>query len=193
MRRSSAPIAEELDLVPHTLAGRGRAKTQDPAQLLAHGEPLLRRQNYAGMLASGTDPLRVKSIEIGDVERVEDTLAFSSEGQLFLVGLLGQTGVHNRDHCDTTRTKSRDQTTMHRIFVEVELDLIHRCGSAPVLSFQNLRLAVLGFQVCVDFRLVCVVVGKSRMNLRQRQVTSERLYDLFRNLTHVVPLSDPAN
>ena len=82
---------------------------------------------------------------------------------------------------------------MHRVFVEVELDRIHGCGSAPVLSFQNLGLAVLGCQVCVDFPLVGIVVGKSRMNLRQRQVTSERLYDLFRNLTHVVPLSDPAN
>src|SRR5712692_5372775 len=95
------------------------------------------------MLASGTDPLRVKSIEVGNVKRVEDALAFGGEGQLFLVGLLSQTGIHNRDHCDTTRTKGRDQTTMHRIFVEVELDPIHGCGSAPVLSFQNLSLAVL--------------------------------------------------
>jgi hypothetical protein len=31
------------------------------------------------------------------------------------------------------------------------------------------------------------------MNLRQRQLASECLYNLFRNLTHVVPLSDPAN
>jgi hypothetical protein len=82
---------------------------------------------------------------------------------------------------------------MHRIFVEVELDLIHGSGSAPVLSFQNLGLAILGCQVCVDFLLVGVIVGKGRMNLRQRQVTSERLHDLFRNLTHVVPLSDPPN
>ena len=64
---------------------------------------------------------------------------------------------------------------------------------SPVLSFQNIGLAILGCQVCVDFSLVGVVVGKSRMNLRKRQVTSERLYDLFRNLTHVVPLNDPAN
>ena len=62
-----------------------------------------------------------------------------------------------------------------------------------MLSFQNLGLAVLGCQVCVDFPLVGIVIGKSRMNLRQRQVISERLYDLFRNLTHVVPLGDPAN
>ena len=62
-----------------------------------------------------------------------------------------------------------------------------------MLSFQNLDLAVLGRQVGVDFLLVGVIVGKSRVNLRQRQMTSERLYDLFWNLTHVVPLSDPAN
>jgi hypothetical protein len=130
---------------------------------------------------------------VGHVERVEHTVAFGSEGQLFLAGLLGQTGIHNRYHCETTRTKGRDQATMHRIFVEVELDLIHGCGSAPVLSFQNLSLAVLGCQVCVDFLLVGIVVGKSRMNLRQRQVTSERLYDLFWSLTHVVPLSDSMN
>ena len=145
------------------------------------------------MLSPRSNPLRVESIEIGDVERVEDTPTFGREGQLFFVGLPGQTGVHSRDHCDATRTKRRDQTALHRIFVDVEVDLIHECGSAPVLPFQSLGLAVLGFQVCVDFRLIGVVVGKSRMNLRQRQVTSERLYDLFRNQAHVVPLSNPAN
>jgi hypothetical protein len=50
----------------------------------------------AGMLASGTDPLRVKAIEIGDIEREEDTFAFGSERQLLLVGLLRQTGIYNR-------------------------------------------------------------------------------------------------
>jgi len=61
------------------------------------------------------------------------------------------------------------------------------------LPFQNLGLALLGCQVCVNFLLVGVVVGKRCVNLRQRQVTSERLYDFFWNLTHVVPLNDPAN
>jgi hypothetical protein len=61
------------------------------------------------------------------------------------------------------------------------------------LSFEGLSLAVLGFQVCVNSRLVGVIVCKSRMYLRQRQVTSERLYDLFRNLTHVVPLSNSSD
>src|ERR1700693_5630184 len=94
-------IAEEFDLVAHTHRGRGRAKIQDAAQLLAYGEPLLRRQNHTGMLSPGTDPLRVKSMEIGDVERVEDTFMRCGEGQLFLVRLLGETGVQGRDHCDT--------------------------------------------------------------------------------------------
>jgi hypothetical protein len=48
------------------------------------------------MLASGTDPLRVKAIEIGDIEREEDTFAFGSERRLLLVGLLRQTGIYNR-------------------------------------------------------------------------------------------------
>src|ERR1035441_7412106 len=64
---------------------------------------------------------------------------------------------------------------------------------ALVFSLESLGLAILGFQVRVNSRLVGVIVGKSRMHLRQRQVTSERLYDLFRNQAHVVPLSDPAN
>jgi hypothetical protein len=193
VRRLSTPIAEELDFVPHGRDGQSGTKVKDTAQLLANREPLLRRQDYTGMVSPGTDPLRVKSIEVGHVERVEDTLAFGSEGQLLLVGLPGQTLIHYRDHCDTTRTKGRDQTTMHRIFVEVQLNLIHGCRSTPVLSFENLGLAVLGCQVRVDFFLIGIVIGKSRMNLRQRQVTAERLYDLFRNLTHVVPLSNPPN
>jgi hypothetical protein len=61
------------------------------------------------------------------------------------------------------------------------------------LSFQNFGFAVLGCQVCVDFFLIGIVIGKSRMNLRQLQVPAESLYDLFRNLTHVVPLSNPPN
>jgi hypothetical protein len=46
-------------LVPHLRRVRGRAKKQDAAQLLANRESLLRRQNRAGMLSSGTDPLGV--------------------------------------------------------------------------------------------------------------------------------------
>jgi hypothetical protein len=37
-----------------------------------------------------------------------------------------------------------------------------------------------------------MVVGESRMNLRQQQV-AKLPHDFFRNQAHVVPLSDPAN
>jgi hypothetical protein len=126
VRFSSTPIAEELDLVPHTHGAHGSAKTQDAAQLLANREPLLRRQNHTGMLSPGADPLRVKSIEIGDVERVEGAPTFSGKSQLFVVGLLDETGVYGRDHGDATRTKSRDKITIHRVFVDVDLDPAHR-------------------------------------------------------------------
>jgi hypothetical protein len=66
-------------MVPHTQGGSARPKMQDAAQLLADRKPLLRCQNHTGMLSPGTDPLPVKSIEIGDVERVEDTFMFSCE------------------------------------------------------------------------------------------------------------------
>jgi hypothetical protein len=125
VRRSSTPIAEELDVVPHSRDGRSGAKTQEAAQLLANREPLLLRQNYTGMLSPGSDPLRMKSIEIGHVERVEDTFTFGGEGQLVLVRLFGETGVQSRDHCDTAGTKSRDKIAVHRVFVDVDLDLTH--------------------------------------------------------------------
>jgi hypothetical protein len=84
---ASTPVAEELGLIPHTRQCHGRAKTQDAAQLLADREPLLLRQNHAGMFAPGSGPLRVKPIEIGYVMRVKHALARRGEGQLFLVGL----------------------------------------------------------------------------------------------------------
>ena len=105
---SSTPVAEELDLIPHSREGLSGPKMQETAQLLANREPLLRRQNYSGVFSAGADPLRVKSIEIGDVERVEDTPMFGGEGQLFIVRLLGEAGVQSRDHDNATRTKSRD-------------------------------------------------------------------------------------
>jgi hypothetical protein len=61
-----------------------------------------------------------------------------------------------------------------------------------VLLFEGLGFLRLSFQVRVDLRLVGVVVGKGRMNLRQRQVP-EFPSDLFRYQTHVVPLSDSAD
>ena len=44
------------------------------------------------------------------------------EDQLFLVRPLGEAGVQNRDHCDTTRTKSSGKIAIHRVFVEVDLE-----------------------------------------------------------------------
>jgi hypothetical protein len=85
VRLSSNLIAEEFDAVPHTRGGRRRAKAQDAAQLLADREPLLRRQDDTGMLSPGNNPLHVKSMEIGNVERIEDTVMCRGEGQLFLV------------------------------------------------------------------------------------------------------------
>src|SRR6266699_1460543 len=68
---------------------------------------------------------RVKSIEIRDVERVEDTPMFGGKGQLFLVRFLGETGVRSRDHSNATKSKSRDKIAVHRVFVDVDLDLAH--------------------------------------------------------------------
>jgi len=93
-------------LVPHTRGGRGSAKTQDAAQLLAEREPLLRRKNDSAMFSLGTGPLRVKSIEIRDVERVEETPMLGSKGQLFVVGFPGETSVQSRDHGNAPRTKA---------------------------------------------------------------------------------------
>ena len=64
---------------------------------------------------------------------------------------------------------------------------------APVDRFESFSLAGLGFQVSVNFLLVGVIVGQSRMYLRQRQVTSERPRDLFGNQARVVPLRDAAH
>jgi hypothetical protein len=61
-----------------------------------------------------------------------------------------------------------------------------------VFLFECLCLSRLCFQVRIDFRLIGVVIGKGRMNLRQRQM-AELPDDFFWNQTHVVPLSDPAN
>ena len=77
------------------------------------------------MLAAGTDPLRVKSMEIGNVERVEDTFMCRGERQLFLVRLPGEARVESRDHYDVTRTKSRDKIAIHRVFIDIDLDLAH--------------------------------------------------------------------
>jgi hypothetical protein len=120
------PIAEKLDLVPHTHRGGGRTKTQDPAQLLSYREPLLWRQNHSGMFSPGAGPNGVKSVKIRDVERVEDTPMFDGEGQLLAVGLPRETSVQSCNHRNSTRTKSSDKIAIHRVFVDVDLDLAHR-------------------------------------------------------------------
>lgn len=99
------------------------------------------------MLSLHVYPLSVMSIEIRDVKCVEDTLTLGSEGQLFLVGLPRQSGVQSCDHRDATRTKSRNKIAIHRVFVDVYLDLTHAAGSAPVLLLKSLGLLRLGFQV----------------------------------------------
>jgi len=50
---------------------------------------------------------------------------FGGKGQLFAVRLPGKTSVQSRDHRDTTRTESRDKIAVHRVFVDVDLDLAH--------------------------------------------------------------------
>lgn len=61
-----------------------------------------------------------------------------------------------------------------------------------MLFFESLSFPRFGFQVSVDFPPIGVVVGESRMNLRQRQVAKPPR-DFLGNQAHVVPLSDPAN
>jgi hypothetical protein len=114
VRLWSTPIAEELDLVPHTRGSCDRAKTQDAAQLLADREPLLRRQNHSSVFSPSTGPLRVKSIEIRDVEREEDTPMFGGKGQLFVVGLPGETSVQSRGHENEEPRQDRCPSRLRR-------------------------------------------------------------------------------
>ena len=64
-------------------------------------------------------------MEIADVERVEDTFMRRGERQLFLVRLPGEAHIESRDHYDTTRTMSRHKITIHRVLINVDLDLVH--------------------------------------------------------------------
>ena len=115
-----------------------------------------------------------------------------SESQLFVVGPPCETSVQSRYYSNATGTKSGNEIAVHRVFVDVDLDPAHRGGSAPVPFLESLCFPRLEFQVCVNLPLVGVVVGQSRMDLRQRQV-AKLPHDFFRNQAHVVPLSDPAN
>ena len=62
---------------------------------------------------------------------------------------------------------SRHQIGIHRVFVDVDVELAHARESAQVLLFKRLCLSRFGFKVRVDFRLVGVIVRKGRVNLSQ--------------------------
>ena len=98
---------------------------QYPVQLLAYREPLLRHQDYTAMFAAGVHPLRVKAIEIGDVEGIKDATSFGREGQLFLVTFPDQTGFQHRNYVDAARSQSRDQIGVHGVLVEIDLERTH--------------------------------------------------------------------
>ena len=78
------------------------------------------------MFSPSTDPHCVKAIEIRDVEGVEDAAMLGGKCQLLVVRLLDETSVQSRDHRDTTRTECRDKIAVHRVLVDVDLDLIHK-------------------------------------------------------------------
>src|SRR5690349_16889670 len=50
-----------------------------------------------------TTHFRVESIKVRDVEGVEHAPMFGGKGQLFVIRLLDETRVQNRDHRNTTR------------------------------------------------------------------------------------------
>ena len=59
-------------------------------------------------------------------------------------------------------TESGDKIAVHR------LDWARRSRSAAMLLFEGFCFLRLSFQVGVYLRLICMVVGKGGMNLRQR-------------------------
>ena len=61
-----------------------------------------------------------------------------------------------------------------------------------VFTLKGLGPPCFSFQVRVDFRLVGMVVRQSGMDLRQGQM-AKLTRDFFRNKSHGVPLSNPAN
>jgi len=60
----------------------------------------------------------MQAMEIGDIERVEDTSLPGRESQLLLVALPEALDVQHRDHGDAPRPEGRDQTTLRCIFVK---------------------------------------------------------------------------
>ena len=67
-------------------------------------------------------------MEISDVERVEDASLLGRESQLLLVALPETFDIQYCDDSDGPGSKSRDQTTLRGVFINVESDLIHSCG-----------------------------------------------------------------
>ena len=61
-----------------------------------------------------------------------------------------------------------------------------------VLALKGLGLPCFSFQVRVNFRLVGMVVRQRGMDLRQGQM-AKPMRDFFRNKSHGVALSNPAN
>ena len=131
-------------------------------------------------------------IEIRDVKSVEDTPLLGRKCQLFVVRPLGETGVQNGEDHNAARTKCRDKIRVHRVFVNVELNPIHGYGSSLVLPLKGLSLPSLSFDVRVDLRHIGMIIRQCGMDLRQRQV-AKFACDFFRNQSHGVPLSNPAN
>jgi hypothetical protein len=64
----------------------------------------------------------VKSVEIGHVERIENTPMFGREGQLLLVRLSVRPASRAVITVNTTRTKRSDKIAVHRVFVDVDPD-----------------------------------------------------------------------
>ena len=64
-------------------------------------------------------------------------------------------------------TQSRGKIAIHRIVVDVDLDLTHARGSAAVLLFQGFGFLRLRLYVGVDLTLVGMLVSQRRMNLRE--------------------------
>jgi hypothetical protein len=65
---------------------------------------------------------------------------FGRKGQLLVVRCLSETRVQSRYHYYATRTKSRNKIAVHRVFVDVDLDLAQKwdqrlcCSSRAFVS-----------------------------------------------------------
>jgi hypothetical protein len=86
-------MSQELDLIYHACSRFDRANPENTAQLFTHREALLLGQEHPGMRSAGIDPFRVKSIEVADVERIENATSFRGKGRLLRVGFPNQIGV----------------------------------------------------------------------------------------------------